>query len=233
MRKVLPLAMFLGLAACSTPDIGQAPGMLQATGNELPPPNEIDATGEYVYSLGRFDKVSVQIEGMPDLTSEVSIDGQGMLSFPFAGTVHAEGLTPEELSRLMEDRMRAAHVRNPHVSVNIVEQISHVVTVDGQVRTPGLYPVQRDMTLSKAVALAGGENEFARTSLVLVFREVADQEYVGVYDLGGIRYGNYEDPPVYANDRVVVSAARARQLLSSFQGVTQIFTTPLVLLLRR
>jgi polysaccharide export outer membrane protein len=234
IRKICLGATLLALGGCGgTPPIATAPTIQSAPGNELPPPMGVAASGEYVYAIGPLDKLSIEVDGMPDLLREVVVDGQGVISYPLAGSVAAAGLTTTQLARMLEARMRENHVREPQVNVNFVEAVSQVLTIDGEVNKPGLYPVYRDMTLMQAVALAGSDTEFAKTSAVLVFREAQGQQYVGLYNLDAIRYGNYADPQVYPNDRIVVSEAEARRLLETIQPFVSLLTTPLVLLLRR
>ena len=187
----------------------------------------------YVHRLGALDTISIEIDGLPDLLREVVVDGEGMISYPMAGSVRAAGLTTTELARALEEKLRGNHVRDPRVSVNMVQAVSNIVTVDGQVNKPGLYPVYRNMTLSQAVAMASGETDLARTSVVLIFREVKGQQYVGLYDLKAIRFGNYADPQVYPEDRVVVSEDEARRFLQTVQPLITLLTTPLIYLVRR
>jgi len=233
MRKLGIAAAFFAVSGCfNPPSVATAPSVQRAPGDEMPPPDGVGPGGRYVYRLGALDTISVEVDGLPDMRREVVIDGQGIIAYPLAGSVTAEGLTTTQLAGVLEERLRAAHVRDPRVSVNIVTPTSNLLTVDGQVSKPGLFPVYRDMTLMQAVAQAGGENDVARVSSVLVFREVSGQQYVGVYNLKAIRYGNYADPRVYPADKIVVSENETRRLLQSLQGVTGIITTPLVLLLR-
>ena len=234
MRKLCLLAALIAVSGCGgTPPIAMAPAVEQVPGNELPAPAGLGPDGGYVYTLGALDAISIEVDGLADLRREVVIDGQGMIAYPLAGSAQAAGLTTTQLASVLEERLRDAHVRDPRVSVNVVTPTSRVLTVDGQVNRPGLFPVYQEMTLRQAVALAGGENEFSRVSAVLIFREAEGRDYVGLYDLKAIRYGNYADPKVYPNDKIVVSASETRRFLDSLQGVTALITTPLVLLLRR
>lgn len=216
-----------------TPPIAMAPTVERAPQNELPAPARVGADGKFVYAIGPLDTISIEVDGMPDLLREVVVDGQGMVSYPMAGAVSASGLTTTQLARAIEARMRENYVRNPKVSVNLVTLASNILTVDGEVNKPGLFPVNREMTLIQAVALAEGNTESARTSVVLIFREVAGQQYVGLYDLKAIRFGNYADPKVYPNDRIVVSKSEAQRLLQTFQPFVALLTTPLIYLITR
>lgn len=210
-----------------------APSIQQAQGNELPIPAGVRADGVYVHRLGLLDKISIEVDGSPDLLREVVVDGEGMVSYPMAGSVAASGLTTTQLARALEDQMRRNYVRDPRVSVNLIEAVSNVITVGGQVKMPGLYPIYRDMTLSQAVTLAQGESDFARTSAVLIFREVGGQQYVGLYDLNAVRLGNYSDPRVYPDDRIVVSEDEARRLLQTVGPFVSLVTTPLIYLINQ
>lgn len=235
MFRVVILSCFLLLAsACAgSPRLAMAPSIELASENELPLPDAVNSGGAYVYTLGSLDKVTVEVDGMPDSLREVVVDGQGMVSYPLAGSVFAGGLTTIELARALEIGMRENFVRNPRVSVNVLEPVSQVLTVEGEVERPGLYPVYREMTLSQAVAMAGGETDYARRSVVLVFRKSGGQDYVGAYDLNGIRYGNYADPQLYPEDRVAVGESKALRLLQTIQPYVSLVTTPLIVWLRR
>lgn len=234
IRKASLLAILVALGGCGgTPKIAMAPTVEQAPANELPAPVGLGTNGEYVYVLGSLDKISIEVDGMPDLLREVVVDGQGMISYPLAGSISAAGLTTTQLAQALEERMRENYVRDPRVSVNFLVPVSQVVTVDGEVNNPGLYPVYKDTTLMQAVALAGSHTEFSRTSAVLIFRNAGEQQYVGIYDLKAIRYGNYADPKVYPGDKIVVSESEARRFIQTIQPLVTLVTTPLIYLIRR
>lgn len=228
----------LGLGALSGcaggPALVGGPG-LQITGDQaLPPPDHIDpASGERPYRLGPLDKIQIAVFGQEELSrEEVVIDASGTVALPMIGQVRAGGLTPAELSEAVTQRLRAAHVRDPHVAVNLVEARSQVVTVDGAVEQPGLYPVMGHMTLMRAVATAKGTSEFARLSEVVVFRTVGDQRMAALYSLQAIRAGRYEDPEIFAGDVVVVGDSPGRRLFRDIAAMGGLLTAPLVAVLR-
>jgi polysaccharide export outer membrane protein len=108
-----------------------------------------------------------------------------------------------------------------------------VITVDGQVNKPGLYPVIGRMTLLRAVATAEGANEYAKLQDVVVFRTVDGQQMAARFDLKAIRTGQYEDPEVFANDVVLVGNNTARRLFRDALTIAPAVFTPLVYLLAR
>lgn len=224
--------LVLGLSACSTPRVGEGnPSLNVVSTISLPQPTRSDMTvAKRLYLIGAFDKVEIDVFGVEDLKREVQTDGSGRLSFPLVGVVEAAGLTPAEVASVIEERLRGRYVRDPQVTVNLIETVSQVVTVEGEVRRPGVYPVVGNMSLLRAVATAGGTGENAKLNDVVVFREVDGQRYAGLYNLQSIRRGLYGDPELFANDVVVVGDSKARQLFRDILTLVPLLTTPLILL---
>lgn len=222
------------LSGCaSTPDPLGGPGVEVISASSLPAPTRADLSQDTrPYLIGPFDKLNIDVFGVDALKREVQIDASGRLSFPLIGTVEAAGRTPEEVASDIENRLRGTYVRNPQVTVNLEQTVSQVITVDGQVSKPGLFPVVGRMTLMRAVATAGGVAEYADLEDVVIFREVDGQKLVGVYNLQGIRRGNYADPEVYANDVIVVGDSKSRRTLDKILGLGSLLTAPLILALR-
>jgi polysaccharide biosynthesis/export protein len=185
------------------------------------------------YLIGPFDKLTIDVFGIEELSNkEVQTDAGGRISFPLAGIVEAAGRTPAELEDMIEGRLRGSFVRNPQVTVNLKETVSQMVTVDGEVREPGLYPVVGKMTLMRAVATAKGGTEYAKFDDVVVFRTVNGQKMAALYNLKAIRRGMYSDPEIFANDVVVVGDSSARRLFKDALQVLPAVLSPIILLLR-
>jgi polysaccharide biosynthesis/export protein len=234
MKMILPVAMALACTACIGPGtLAADPSVTLAEANVLPAPTLVGTNDRYESVLGPFDKVSIDVVGIESPGREYTLDGQGMISVPMAGAVMAEGLSTQELEGVIEQRLRDAYMRDPDVSVNLLEQQSQAIVVEGEVDQPGIYPVRRDLSLLSTIALAGGTTEISENSAVLVFRTVENQRYIGVYDLDAIRRGNYPDPVLYPDDTIVVGTSRTQRLLDRIQPFASLITTPLILLLRQ
>jgi polysaccharide biosynthesis/export protein len=185
------------------------------------------------YLIGPFDKLTIDVFGIEELSNkEIQTDSGGRISFPLAGIVDAAGRTPAELETLIEGKLRGSYVRNPQVTVNLKETVSQVITVDGEVKEPGLYPVVGKMTLMRAVATAKGGTEYAKFDDVVVFRTVNGQKMAALYNLKAIRRGVYGDPEVFANDVVVVGDSSARRLFKDALQALPAVLSPIILLLR-
>jgi polysaccharide export outer membrane protein len=223
------------LTGCSsTPPLRSNANVIVPADGVLPPPTRQDwSTQLRTAVLGPGDRVSVDVLGLAELSRAVLIDASGRISLPLAGDLIAAGKTPAELSAEITRLLAANHVRDPQVTVNIVEAVSQFVTVDGEVDEPGLYPIVGNMTLMRAIARAKGTTEFARLRHVVVFRTVQEQPMAVLYDLRAIRSGAYADPQVYANDVVVVGEDQARRLFRDIIQGSGLITTPIIALLQR
>lgn len=235
LRVLSPALLALALAACaSNPPLRTSESVTVVPGGELPAPRGTDLTElDRPYLIGPFDKLRIDVFGIPELSDrEVQVDASGRASFPLAGSFQAAGMTPTQLAEELRRRLAGNYIRDPQVTVNLQETVSQVVTVDGQVARPGLYPVIGRMTLMRAVATAGGTSEFARLDDVVVFRTVSGSRYAALYNLRAIRRGVYGDPEVFANDIVVVGDSQARRIFRDILQATPLITTPIIALLQ-
>lgn len=222
------------LSSCaSTSIIGSGSDVTVLASETLPVPSRSDlAASTRPYLIGPFDKLRIDVFEIEELQKTVQIDASGRLSFPLIGVIEASSKTPGELAAIIEERLRDRYVRNPQVTVNLEETVSQVITVDGQVNRPGLYPVIGRMTLMRAVATAGGTGEFAKLQDVIIFRTVDGQQMAGIYNLKAVRRGNYSDPEVFANDVIVVGDSQSRRLMKDIIAGASLITTPLIILAR-
>lgn len=225
-------ALLFSVTACSEARFVGRPDLTLVDAYDLPPPASEDLIIEpRPYTIGPMDRVSVDVYAVPELTRSVQVDASGRISMPLIGVVDASGRTPGELGSLIEERLRGRFVKDPQVTVNLIDTLSQVITVDGAVTTPGIYPVTGKMTLMTAVARAAGLTEFARDDFVVIFRKVNGRDMAALYNLGAIRLGQYADPNVYANDVVLVGDSHSRRIFKDFLQASPLIAAPLVALL--
>ncbi|MDJ0276777.1 polysaccharide biosynthesis/export family protein [Sphingomonas sp. 2R-10] len=199
----------------------------------FPAPNRSDLTvADRPSLIGPLDTIQVDVFNVPDLSREVQVDASGRISMPLAGTIPASGKTATELATAIETALRARYVRQPEVTVNIKNSVSQVVTIDGQVVEPGLYPVTNQMTLMRAIASAKGMSEFARADDVVILRTVDGRKMAGLYNMTAIRRGAYDDPAIYANDVIVVGDSPQRRMFRDFISLAPLLAAPLVAILQ-
>lgn len=199
----------------------------------LPAPQRGDLTAaDRPALIGPLDTIQVDVFNVPDLSREIQIDAGGRIAMPLVGTLDARGKTAEELSRAIETALRGRYVRNPEVTINIKSSVSQVVTIDGQVVEPGLYPVTNQMTLMRVIASAKGLSEYARADDVVILRTVNGRKMAGLYNVAAIRRGTYEDPSIYANDVVIVGDSPQRRLFRDLVSLSPLLAAPLIAFLQ-
>lgn len=236
MRNIVALAVLaIGLASCAGTPPPQSSAQLTVIPDSrgLPAPNRSDlAAADRPALIGPLDTINVDIFNVPELSREMQVDASGRISMPLIGMVDARNKTAGELADTIQDALQGRYVRRPQVTVNIKSSISQVVTVDGEVREPGLYPVTNQMTLMRAIASAKGLSEFAKQEEVVILRTVDNQRMAGLYDISAIRRGAYADPAIYANDVVIIGDSPQRRLFRDVVSLSPLIASPLVAILR-
>lgn len=233
--KILYVLAAAALAACGGgPRVVATSELAVVEGTSMPVPDRADLTiPARPTVIGPYDTVAVDVFGLPEFTREVQVDASGRFSLPLVGAIEASGKTPADLAVTIEERLRQSFVRNPQVTVNVKGSVSQVVTVDGEVTEPGLYPVNGRTTLMRAIAFAKGTSEFASLDDVVILRTVDDQRIAGLYNLSAIRSGRYQDPDIYANDVIIVGDSPMRRLFSNLISLSPVLTAPIIAVLQR
>ena len=225
--------VMLAMAGCQADKFVGRPDLRSVSNQELPPPAREDLIlQQRSYVVGPQDRLIVDVYGAPDLSRTAQVDASGILALPLIGSMPVSGKAPDEIARIVEGRLRGRYVRDPKVTVT-VDTANQVVTVDGEVNHPGLYPVVGRMTLIRAVSSAQGLTSDANTNYVVVFRQVSGVQYAALYDLRAIRAGQYPDPEVYANDTVSVGGTNGRRLFQQATQAGAILAGPLIAILNR
>lgn len=230
----LMLVGCLVLSGCASSRIEPNGSVVRLEAQALPAPDRSDLVAfERPYYIGPYDEVTIDVVGLSDLNQRgIQVDASGRLTFPMVGTIEAAGKTPTEVANAIEAGLREKHIRNPQVSVNLTKTVSQLVTVDGEVKEPGMYPVMGHMTLLRAVAAAKGTTEFAKLDEVVLLRTVQGKSYAALYNLKALRQGAYADPEIFAGDVVMVGDSKARHMFKDFLSIVPLLTTPLILLLQ-
>lgn len=205
------------LCGCASETSLSASSTAVSVARALPPPDSTVVPIETApYHVIPGDELVISVFGASDLDRDGLVDGAGNFSMPLAGTVHVAGKTPQEISAMIEDKLRGGYLKNPRVSLNVKQSANQqAVTVDGAVLQPGIYPVVGKMTLQQAIATAHGASEEANIRKVVVFRTVNNQKLAAMFDLKAIRSGRSPDPEIFGNDIVVVGESAIQKFLKN------------------
>ncbi|MBI4398938.1 MAG: polysaccharide biosynthesis/export family protein [Candidatus Omnitrophica bacterium] len=137
------------------------------------PPQSVHPAANAVlseYKVGANDILDIHILRPDELTVRSNVSPGGFISLPYIGTLHVKGKTIAEIQEEVETRLADGYLKYPVVSVVLWESRSRYFFIYGEVETPGAYLLEEDMTVFKALAVAGGLTKFGASSRVKILR---------------------------------------------------------------
>ncbi len=106
------------------------------------------------YMFGPGDTIKISVYQEADLSVTAEISQQGFIDMPLLGSVKMTGLTQQSAKEHLEQLLRDGYLVAPSVSITVDSYRPFFIY--GEVRSPGSYPYQPDITLEQAIALSGG-----------------------------------------------------------------------------
>ena len=128
---------------------------------------------EQPYTLDSGDRLRVVVFGQDGISNSYIVDAGGNVNLPLVGVGPARGFSTQQLSQMIAERLKQGYVREPHVSVEV--EAYRPFFILGEVTNPGQYPYVADMTVEKAIAIAGGFAPRASKRTVELSRNAAGQ----------------------------------------------------------
>lgn len=138
---------------------------------------DTDNSGSRAYVLTNTDRIRIAVFEESDLTLIARIDSQGNVNLPLVGEVRIASFRVTDAERVIENAYREGRfLRNPRVTISVEEYASREVSIQGQIRSPGRYPlpIESTMTILELVTRAGGLTDTARGTAVVVTRILPD-----------------------------------------------------------
>ncbi len=131
-------------------------GVAQAQGTAAAANGGAKAPAEY--RLGSGDVVRINVYQNPDLTLETRVTDTGLVSYPLLGSIRLGGLGVTAAEKLIADGLRNGNfVKQPQVTIVVMQVRGNQASVLGQVNRPGRYPLEvADLRLTDLLAMAGG-----------------------------------------------------------------------------
>jgi len=129
------------------------------------------------YRIRTTDKLSIRVFQEDDLTTICRVDAKGTVNLPLVGEIRVYGQTLSEAERTIQEAYKNGRfLRNPEVTVAVEEYAPREVSIQGQVKNPGRYPlpVESSMSLVELVTKAGGFTDTAQGTAVRVTRILPD-----------------------------------------------------------
>ena len=127
----------------------------------------IDAAAK-PYTLSVGDTLDITVQGHDELKAAVTVLPDGSFSYPIVGTVHAAGLTVEQLNARIQKGL-SGQINGPDVNIIVLNTLPRKISVLGAVKVPGLYDYKPGWHLLDALAACGGpaqSPELTQVSLV-------------------------------------------------------------------
>jgi polysaccharide biosynthesis/export protein len=204
--------------AVATPDGTAASEALGASllANSAPPTRALTANDDTTrpalqqrdprYRLCASDVMALTFANTPEFDQTVNVQPDGFISLTGLNDVHVEGMTTAEAATAIKSAYSKI-LENPQLSIELKDFNKPYFMVNGQVYKPGKFDLRGYTTASQAIALAGGFQDTAKHSQVLLFRRANDSWYeVKTLDMKSILQGHNvnEDPEIRPGDLLFV-----------------------------
>jgi len=174
------------------------------------------------YALRKGDTFDLDFSLSPEFNQLVAVQPDGYVTLKGVGSVYVEGQTVPELT----ESVKAAYskvLHDPVIAIALKDFEKPYFIASGQLSKPGKYDLRSDLTLTEAVALAGGFNDKAKHSQVVLFRPVPER---GGYEAKLIdakkllaTHNLSEDPQIRPGDMIYVPQ-------STFSKIRPFLPTP-------
>lgn len=167
--------------------------------NALPPDKSPGAN----YRIGVEDSLFISVWKEPDLSSQVTVRPDGVITMPLISDLYVVGLTTEELQSLLTEKLKP-FVNEPQVTVIVREIKSRKVFLAGQAGHPSSYPINGRLTVMQLIVQSGGLGPFAKSEAIYVLRIQDGKETRIPFKYKKVLAGKMPDVELQPGDMVVV-----------------------------
>jgi polysaccharide biosynthesis/export protein len=171
--------------------------------------------GNSGYKIGPLDVLDVQVFKVADLTKIVQVAEDGTITYPLVGVHVAAGKTARQLERELTNKLGGKYLRDPHITVLVKEYNSQRVTVEGGVKTTGVYALKGTTRLSEALAMAGDVDASVASGDIVIFRTIDGKRSAARFDFDAIRSGRVPDPEVQPGDVIIANTSSTKVALAN------------------
>ncbi|WP_256376821.1 polysaccharide biosynthesis/export family protein [Novosphingobium sp. BW1] len=176
------------------------------------------------YRVRPLDVLNVKVLNEPQLSSEeLMVSEVGDIQMLLIGSVPVAGLSPQDISREIEQRLGKDYLVDPQVSVSVQTLAPRYASVEGEVEKPGVYEINTDATLLSTIARAESPTSTAKLDEIVIFRTIEGQRMVARFNLKDIRTGISPDPRILDGDVVMVGFSATRGLVEDILEAAPLF----------
>jgi polysaccharide export outer membrane protein len=181
-------------------------------------PASLSGTTAGEYRISGRDIIDIQVFQVSDLTKTVQVSEDGTVTLPLVGKMHFGGKTTQEAEAALSDKLRQKYLQSPQVSI-LVKQFGQRVTVSGEVKSPKVLAIDGAVTLSQAIANAGGLSDLADPARIHIARSRNGRVVDAVYNLGDIQLGQAPDPTLSGGDIIVAEQSGSKVVLKNIKDL--------------
>lgn len=158
--------------------------------------------------IGSQDVLTLSIYAGGELQQEVdlTVSYENMVNVPFIGPVKAEKLTISELEVRIVEALKKDYFVDPQVHIYIkgYHSLRNSISVEGEVKKPGVYDYQRGITALNACIMAGGFDKFAAPNRARIIRKEDDKQVVIKINLNDVKEGKIPDIELKPGDLILI-----------------------------
>ena len=160
------------------------------------------------YRIGIDDILDIHVLQPEELATTVTVGPDGLIAFPFIGSVSVKGLAISQIQEEVQRRLADGYMKYPVVSVSLKESRSRKFFVYGEVIKPGPYAIEEHTTILRGISMAGGFTKFGSSSHVKLLRPNPDgpgYQTLKINMKAVMDGDSNKDLPIQPGDIIVVS----------------------------
>jgi len=177
--KIFSIAIFLAVNLFGLPAVAQPPD----------------------YIIQTQDILGITVWRNPDLATEIEVDQDGYVPLPLLGKVKAGSLTLRQFEDELTKLWGRDYIKDPYVRVSLKKKQFFVL---GEVKEPGSFEMVGNMTVLKAISMAGGFTAYAAEGGIYILRTKKSVPEKIEIDFSAIQKGRSEDIEIRPGDVVTV-----------------------------
>jgi polysaccharide biosynthesis/export protein len=166
---------------------------------------EQKVTASNPYLIGPDDVLNIFVWKEAELTQDITVMPDGMITYPLIGEIAAQGQTVTGLKEKIAEKLKS-FISSPEVTVIIKESRSRRIYTIGKVNKPGPYQLAPSMTVLQALSTAGGFTEWADTKSIMIVRRDKGKEVMHRFNYQEFISGKALDQNIVLepNDTIVI-----------------------------
>jgi polysaccharide export outer membrane protein len=218
------LVLLLGFIACSC----STHETTRESGSNVPsravsvPSSDVASTS----SVKKGDQIQISVWGYPEFTTNTTVKESGTISIPLIGEVPVAGLTRDQLSDMLRQRLSEYVKGEVRLTINIVSTAEQKISVFGAVSRLGSSPVTGEVSLLDLLIGAGGFTDDSDLEHIKIWRAAENSQAIVVNLSSYLDSGNIRGIPIlHPGDTVFVPKKEnvVREVTGFMQDVFYLF----------